>query len=559
MIKTFWDLTAQSRNQPSDCRRSPISAARQWSPSGWITALALLAMLLFSMASSATITIWDSDTANATGSSVSIPRPALATEGDWLIAQVTTRSDTEDNLNIEAVPVGWHLFKTTVVTQKDGTGAQMAQGLYGKLMTNIDAEPWTYEWGATGASAISIGVLALSGVDPNAPVIEERVASGKEATTAIAPSVNAEADALLLTLFGLQDTASAFQPPGGMREEYRDATSPLISGNYETSPHVPTTGVRSASWRQGRAWIAHAITLRAAAPVVTSVGPSSGSTLGGTLVTMIGQHFLDGATVAIGGVNCTSLTVVSDTRLTCITGAGSVGLANVVVTNRNGLQGMLTSGFEYIAPPVISGITPAQGPSAGGTAVIIEGLDFREGAAVKIGGVACVTAKLVGTTQIECTTGAGTGGFKDVVVTNPDQQTGTLSAGFEYQPPPDIVSIAPAFGPGHYYTRVSITGTGFLPEVAVRIGAGNCKVIGVTPTRIDCITIPHDAGNVDVVITDPYGRQDTLAKGYYYQPLPVAPIPTLPAGGMLLLGGALIGLFSWRNKSLMRRWGGSGR
>lgn len=558
-MKTYWDLAGQSRNRPSDCRGYPISAARQCSPSGWIIALALSAMLLFSTASSAKITIWDSDTAFAAGSSVSIPRPALATEGDWLIAQVTTRSDTDDILNIDTVPVGWHLFKTTVIAQEDGTGAQVAQGVYGKLMTSIDAEPWTYEWSATGASAISIGVLALSGVDPNAPVIEERVASGKEATTAIAPSVNAEADALLLTLFGLQETASAFQPPGGMREEYREATSLLISGNYETHPHIPTTGVRSVAWRQGRAWIAHAITLRAAAPVVASVGPINGSTLGGTLVTLIGQHFLDGATVTIGGVNCTSPTVVSDTRLTCITGPASVGLVNVEVTNRNGLRGMLTSGFEYIAPPVISGITPAQGPSGGGTAVIIEGLDFRKGATVKIGGVPCATVRLVGTTQIGCTTGSGTGGFKDVVVTNPDQQTGTLSAGFEYQPPPDIVSIAPAFGPGHHYTRVSITGAGFLPEVAVRIGAINCKVIGVTPTRVDCITMPHDAGNVDVVITDPYGRQDTLANGYYYQPVPVAPIPTLPAGGMLLLGGALIGLFSWRNKSLMRRWGGSGR
>src|SRR5207253_10334456 len=45
------------------------------------------------------------------------------------------------------------------------------------------------------------------------------------------------------------------------------------------------------------------------APTVTSVSPSSGSTAGGTSVTITGAYFATGATVTVGGAAATGVTV----------------------------------------------------------------------------------------------------------------------------------------------------------------------------------------------------------------------------------------------------------
>ena len=84
-------------------------------------------------------------------------------------------------------------------------------------------------------------------------------------------------------------------------------------------------------------------------PTLTSISPSTGSTVGGTTITLTGTQFAAGATVSVGGVSATSVTVVSATSITAITPAGS-GAASVTVT-RNGLT---TAGqtFTYVGPPL---------------------------------------------------------------------------------------------------------------------------------------------------------------------------------------------------------------
>lgn len=84
-----------------------------------------------------------------------------------------------------------------------------------------------------------------------------------------------------------------------------------------------------------------------AAPTITSLTPSSGSLAGGTAVTVTGSGFLAGATVAVGGVSCSSMVVASSTSLTCVTGAHAAGAVNVVVTNTDTQTGTLASGYTY--------------------------------------------------------------------------------------------------------------------------------------------------------------------------------------------------------------------
>ena len=94
-------------------------------------------------------------------------------------------------------------------------------------------------------------------------------------------------------------------------------------------------------------------------PTVTSITPATGSTAGGTSVTLTGTNFtisyfapgfspkVVGATVTIGGASATNVVVVSATSITATTPAGTVGAKDVVVTTGSG-SGTLTNGFTYI-------------------------------------------------------------------------------------------------------------------------------------------------------------------------------------------------------------------
>ncbi len=170
----------------------------------------------------------------------------------------------------------------------------------------------------------------------------------------------------------------------------------------------------------------------APAPTVTSIAPNSGTTDGGTGVTITGTGFQAGATVSLGATAATGVTVVSGTSITATTPPGVAGAVDVVVTNSDTQSGKLTQGFTYTAAsnpaPTVTAISPASGPTSGGTPVTITGTGFLTGSMVKLGGTAATGVTVVSSTSITATTAAHPSGVVDVVVTNSDTQSGTLSA-----------------------------------------------------------------------------------------------------------------------------------
>ncbi|HJW96440.1 MAG TPA: IPT/TIG domain-containing protein, partial [Thermoanaerobaculia bacterium] len=80
---------------------------------------------------------------------------------------------------------------------------------------------------------------------------------------------------------------------------------------------------------------------------VTNITPSTGSSSGGTAVTIKGTGFLSGATVTFGGTAATSVVIVSSTKITATTPAHAQGTVAVVVTNANTASGTLSGGFTY--------------------------------------------------------------------------------------------------------------------------------------------------------------------------------------------------------------------
>ncbi|HKK91803.1 MAG TPA: IPT/TIG domain-containing protein, partial [Longimicrobiales bacterium] len=272
--------------------------------------------------------------------------------------------------------------------------------------------------------------------------------------------------------------------------------------------------------------LAGGFTYVAPAPTVTAISPDSGSTAGGTVVTITGTDFQANAAVAIGGVAATDVVFVNGTELTATTEARAAGTVDVVVTNPDTQIGTLTDGFTYVAPPTVASISPDNGPIAGGTVVTITGTDFQADAAVTIGGVAATDVTFVNSTSLTATTGARAAGTVDVVVTNPDTQIGTLSNGFTYvAPAPTVTAISPDSGSTAGGTVVTITGTDFQADAAVAIGGvAATGVTFVNSTELTATTEARAAGTVDVVVTNPDTQIGTLTDGFTY----VAP-PTVTA------------------------------
>ncbi|HET9227126.1 MAG TPA: M12 family metallo-peptidase, partial [Thermoanaerobaculia bacterium] len=86
------------------------------------------------------------------------------------------------------------------------------------------------------------------------------------------------------------------------------------------------------------------------APTIATISPKSGSTAGGTTVTITGTGFQAGATVTFGGTPGTGVAVVSSTRINVLSPARSTGKVAVVVRNPDNQSATVTDGYFY-APP----------------------------------------------------------------------------------------------------------------------------------------------------------------------------------------------------------------
>ncbi|MEW6127530.1 MAG: IPT/TIG domain-containing protein [Acidobacteriota bacterium] len=199
----------------------------------------------------------------------------------------------------------------------------------------------------------------------------------------------------------------------------------------------------------------------AATPTINSVTPNSGSSDGGTAITISGTNFVNGATVTLGGTAATNVSVLSSTTINATTPAHAAGIVNLVVTNPDNQSATLTNGFTYNAPPApaptITGISPNTGTVAGGLTVTISGTGFVSGATASFGGTPATNVNVVSATSITATTPAHTAGAVDVTVTNPDNQSATLTNGFTYtgsSPVPSFGQVFLVVEENHRYSDV---------------------------------------------------------------------------------------------------------
>ena len=267
------------------------------------------------------------------------------------------------------------------------------------------------------------------------------------------------------------------------------------------------------------------------APAPTGLSPASGSTGGGTLVTITGTR-LDGPVFVKFGAKDGTITVDLNTKIMVKSppGQGTVEIT-VITPGGTGKAGEFSyhNPKAHMVAPAVSGVFPATGPAGGGTAVTISGSGLADATMVSFGGSAgMITADSA--TQITVVSPPGSGTV-DVAVTTPG---GTSTAGmFTYKtsspaPPahPAVTGLSPSSGPAGGGTSVTISGSALGSASRVSFGGAAGTITADSGSRIT-VKSPPGKGAVTVTVTTPGGTA-TAGKFTYNAaaPPPAAPVVT---------------------------------
>jgi formylglycine-generating enzyme required for sulfatase activity len=174
---------------------------------------------------------------------------------------------------------------------------------------------------------------------------------------------------------------------------------------------------------------------------ISSVSPSQGCLLGGTVVTITGTWLGSVASVTVGGLPCSGVTVDSATSLRATVPAGASGAADVAVTTLGGTT-VSASAFTY-REMVVSAISPNGGSPAGGTAVTITGECLGNVTAVTVGQAPASAVTVVDASTVTAITPPGPFGAAEVAVSGSKGST-PVPGGFRYLSVPSWATLVEA-------------------------------------------------------------------------------------------------------------------
>jgi hypothetical protein len=120
-------------------------------------------------------------------------------------------------------------------------------------------------------------------------------------------------------------------------------------GSLVVSPTSTTTYTLTATNIEGATTATAQVTITPP-PSITSITPSSGEDAGGTVATISGTGFAQGASVKFDGIAATSVTVNNATSINATTPAHAVGSVAVLVTNPDAQTGSKPNAFTYVIP-----------------------------------------------------------------------------------------------------------------------------------------------------------------------------------------------------------------
>lgn len=192
----------------------------------------------------------------------------------------------------------------------------------------------------------------------------------------------------------------------------------------------------------------------------------------------------------LGGIGCTTSNVFHP---------GSVSLLQPKIQSQ--VNSCIFPAVAPPQPPAVDAVSPAGGPTSGGTVVTITGANFQSGATVSFGGTAASSVTVNSSTQITATAPARSAGTVSVTVTNPGGLNGAKNPGFFYVAPvaaSDFYMVSPC--------RVLDTRNANGPWGGPALGASGQRTFTVTGRCGVPSTAKAVVGNLTVV--------DPTATGY---------------------------------------------
>jgi IPT/TIG domain len=413
------------------------------------------------------------------------------------VAVAYTSAEAAGGLNV--VVVSWNDTSSSIVSVTDtasntyapvgaATGHGLSQAIY--YAKNIAAAtPTVTVTFNTSASFPDVRVLEYSGLSTTAPLDNWAGNSGSSAT----PDSGAAATTGNDMILGAGTTANVFAgagagftsriitPFGNINE---DSAAAVAAGSHNATATV----IGSQLWLMQVVGFSTTAVTFPNAPVIdptTPITPAAGADSGGTPVTISGTHFQPGAIVLFGaapGIAALNCTETGGTTITCLTPSTVDGATDVTVVNVDGQSSIAAGAFTFQnATPTIATITPATGPTNGGTPVTIKGTNFQVGAKVVIGGLPAGDVVVQDNATITATTPGFPVGQADVTVTDSGGGTATK---------PNAYTTALGTGPINYIQR-----------------GGSASVASAASVQ-GFVANPQAAGNLNVVII---GWNDTAA------------------------------------------------
>ena len=277
-----------------------------------------------------------------------------------------------------------------------------------------------------------------------------------------------------------------------------------------------------------------------ASPTISSLSPTSGSTLGGTEFTITGTNLTSTNSVTVGGVAATNVVVVSPTSVTAITPAGTAGAKDVALTTPLGTINK-PNAFTYVAPTsTITSVSPTSGSTLGGTTITLTGTNLTGASSVTVGDAQATSVVVVSPTSVTAVTPAGTVGVKEITVTTPLGIASKSNAFIYLLPSPTLASVSPNFGSNLGATPITITGTNLLGATSVTVGGAEAtSVVIVSSTTITALTPAGTVGAQDIRVRTP-GGITTLAGGFTYVDATSPTITSVSPSSGTTLGGTTI-------------------
>ena len=300
----------------------------------------------------------------ASSTNIAFVQVAAATPQSHVSSVKVSYSRPQNGGDLNIVVVGWNDASASVrsVSDSQGNTYQLGTGpLRGTALTQSIYYAKNIKGGGNtvivtfnqSAAFPDIRILEYKGLSTTAPLDTSTGTHGRSGPNTAVSSGSAATTSANELIIGAGITNGGFIKAGS------SFASEVIThdGSIAENEIVPAKGTYAAIASLGnwgtQNWVMQMVgfkaglaTTESAVPKITSVLPTSGSSNGGTSVTITGSNFTSGATVTFGGMPGSNVKILNSTSITATTPAHSAAVVNVAVTESQGI-GTLSNGFTY--------------------------------------------------------------------------------------------------------------------------------------------------------------------------------------------------------------------